>query len=41
MHVPDAPGLGIEPDLAGIAPYLVETEITVRGKKIYETPVLR
>ncbi len=32
LHVPDAPGLGIEPDLVGIAPYLVDTEIKVRGR---------
>ncbi|MBL8814464.1 MAG: mandelate racemase/muconate lactonizing enzyme family protein [Planctomyces sp.] len=41
LHVPDAPGLGIEPDLEGIAPYLVPTEITVHGKQIYTTPRLR
>lgn len=41
LNVPDAPGLGIEPDLEGIAPYLVDTEITVRGKRIYSTPQLR
>ncbi len=41
LHVPDAPGLGIEPDLAGIAPYLVEVEIRVRGEPIYTTPLLR
>ena len=41
LHVPDAPGLGIEPDLQGIAPYLVDVEIRVRGKRIYTTPTLR
>ncbi len=41
LHAPDAPGLGIEPDLQGIAPYLVDTEIRVRGKRIYSTPPLR
>lgn len=41
LNVPDAPGLGIEPDLEGIAPYLVDTEIRVRGKLIYATPPLR
>lgn len=41
LHVPDEAGLGIEPDLNGIAPYLVETEIVVRGKRIYSTPQLR
>jgi L-alanine-DL-glutamate epimerase-like enolase superfamily enzyme len=41
LNVPDSPGLGIEPDLQGIAPYLVEAEIRVRGKQIYTTPPLR
>ncbi|MEZ6032298.1 MAG: mandelate racemase/muconate lactonizing enzyme family protein [Planctomycetaceae bacterium] len=41
LHVPDAPGLGIEPDFEGIAPYLVDIEIRVRGKQIYATPELR
>ena len=41
LHVPDAPGLGIEPDLQGIGPYLVESEIRVRGKQLYKTPSLR
>ncbi len=41
LHVPDAPGLGIEPDLDGITPYLVDTQITVRGKLLYTTPPLR
>jgi L-alanine-DL-glutamate epimerase-like enolase superfamily enzyme len=41
LHVPDAVGLGIEPELNGIAPYVVETEIIVRGKLIYSTPQLR
>ncbi len=41
LHVPDAPGLGIEPDLDGIALYLVDTEIRVRGKQLYKTPPLR
>jgi hypothetical protein len=33
--------LGIEPDMAGIKPYLVDTEIIVRGQTIYKTPALR
>ncbi len=41
LHVPDAPGLGIEPDFEGIALYLVDVEIRVRGKQIYATPELR
>ena len=41
LHVPDAPGLGIELDLEGIRPYLVDVEIQVRGEPIYTTPPLR
>jgi L-alanine-DL-glutamate epimerase-like enolase superfamily enzyme len=41
LNVPDSPGLGVEPDLPIIAPYLVEAEIRVRGKQIYTTPSLR
>ena len=40
LNVPEAPGLGIEPDLKGIAAYLVDTEIRVGGKVIYATPAL-
>jgi L-alanine-DL-glutamate epimerase-like enolase superfamily enzyme len=41
IRAPDAPGLGIEPDLQGIEPYLVDTEIRVGGKTLYRTPPLR
>ena len=41
LHVPDVPDLGIDPDLNGIAPYLVDVEIRVRGELIYTTPPLR
>lgn len=41
LQIPDAPGLGIEPDLEAMAAYLVDTEIIVRGKRIYHTPSLR
>ena len=40
LHVPDAPGLGIDPDLDGIRPYLVDTEIRVGGRLLYQTPDL-
>ena len=40
LNVPETPGLGIEPDLEGITPYLVDTEIRVRGKVIFSTPSL-
>ncbi len=38
VHVPDKPGLGVEPDLAAMQKYLVETEIKVGGKILYRTP---
>lgn len=41
LHTPDAPGLGVVPDLESIAPFLLEVEIMVRGKRIYATPQLR
>ena len=40
VQAPDAPGLGMEIDIAGIQPYLVETEIRVAGKVLYQTPQL-
>jgi L-alanine-DL-glutamate epimerase-like enolase superfamily enzyme len=40
VHVPDKPGLGVEPDETAIRKYLVETEITVGGKTLYRTPEL-
>jgi L-alanine-DL-glutamate epimerase-like enolase superfamily enzyme len=38
--LPEAPGLGIEPDLEAIAKYLVPLEISVRGQVLYSTPRL-
>ncbi len=40
IHLPDGPGLGVTPDLAGIAPYLQDVEIRVGGKTLYRTPAL-
>jgi L-alanine-DL-glutamate epimerase-like enolase superfamily enzyme len=40
VNLPDRPGLGVTPDLDGAKRYLVETEIRVGGKTIYQTPVL-
>lgn len=40
IHLPDAPGLGVTPNLAALQPYLVDVEIRVRGKVIYTTPPL-
>lgn len=38
IRAPDAPGLGIEPDLANIVHYLEDVEIRVRGRVLYRTP---
>lgn len=40
IHVPEAPGLGMTLDLEAARPYLVETEIRVRGEVLYRTPEL-
>ncbi|WP_173934341.1 mandelate racemase/muconate lactonizing enzyme family protein [Chelativorans sp. Marseille-P2723] len=37
---PEAPGLGMEVNVSGIASYLVDTEIRVGGKLLYKTPAL-
>jgi L-alanine-DL-glutamate epimerase-like enolase superfamily enzyme len=38
ISLPDAPGLGVAPDLAAAKRYLVDTEIRVGEKTIYATP---
>lgn len=40
VQAPDAPGLGMDIDTAGLKPYLVDTEIRVRGRTLYRTPSL-
>jgi L-alanine-DL-glutamate epimerase-like enolase superfamily enzyme len=40
IQLPDRPGLGVEPDLNAIRPYLVDVEITVSGRRLYQTPHL-
>jgi L-alanine-DL-glutamate epimerase-like enolase superfamily enzyme len=40
VRLPDAPGLGITPDLEAIAKYVVDVEIRVRGEVLYRTPAL-
>jgi L-alanine-DL-glutamate epimerase-like enolase superfamily enzyme len=40
VRAPDVPGLGLHVDLPALRPYLVETEIRVRGRVIYRTPAL-
>lgn len=38
IRAPDAPGLGLSPDMQALQKYLVPVEITVRGETIYRTP---
>ncbi len=40
IRAPEAPGLGIDVDLPALKPYLVDTEISVRGKVLYRTPAI-
>jgi L-alanine-DL-glutamate epimerase-like enolase superfamily enzyme len=40
VNVPDAPGLGLTPDLDAARPYLLDVEIVVGGKVLYRTPEL-
>lgn len=40
IRVPEAPGLGITPDLEAMKPYHVPVRIEVGGKLIYESPTL-
>lgn len=40
IRLPDAPGLGIEMDENAMARYLVEAEIRVGGRLLYQTPPL-
>jgi L-alanine-DL-glutamate epimerase-like enolase superfamily enzyme len=35
VHAPDAPGLGVEIDRAGVRKYLVDVEIKVGGKRLF------
>lgn len=41
VHVPAAPGLGMTVNTAGLQPYLVDVEIRVQGKTLYQTPTLQ
>jgi L-alanine-DL-glutamate epimerase-like enolase superfamily enzyme len=40
INVPERPGLGLEPNTAGLKSYLVDTEIKVNGQVLYRTPTL-
>jgi L-alanine-DL-glutamate epimerase-like enolase superfamily enzyme len=41
VQVPEAPGLGVTPDLEALQKYLVDVEIVVRGQVLYRTPELK
>jgi L-alanine-DL-glutamate epimerase-like enolase superfamily enzyme len=40
IAAPDAPGLGVGIDPAGVRKYLVDVEIKVGGKTLYTTPAI-
>jgi L-alanine-DL-glutamate epimerase-like enolase superfamily enzyme len=40
IHAPEAPGLGMNPDLEALRKYLLDVEIRVSGKTLYKTPTL-
>ena len=40
ISLPDAPGLGMDVNVAGLSRYLVDTEIKVGGRILYSTPRL-
>jgi len=40
IHLPEAPGLGIVPDLEALKKYLVEVELKINNQVIYQTPTL-
>ena len=38
LDIPDKPGLGVEPDQSALQKYIVDIEIKVNGRKLYQTP---
>jgi L-alanine-DL-glutamate epimerase-like enolase superfamily enzyme len=40
INVPDAPGLGMSPNVNTLKEYLVDVEIRVQGRTLYQTPSL-
>jgi len=38
LRLPEAPGLGVTPDLEGLRRYLVDVEIRAKGELLYRTP---
>jgi L-alanine-DL-glutamate epimerase-like enolase superfamily enzyme len=41
LRIPDGPGFGVSVDTEGLRPYLVDCQIRVGGRVLYETPELR
>ncbi|MCO5236952.1 MAG: mandelate racemase/muconate lactonizing enzyme family protein [Chitinophagaceae bacterium] len=40
VAVPEKPGLGVDINVKALKPYLVETDIFIKGKRVYSTPDL-
>lgn len=40
LRLPEAPGLGVEPDLEGVRKYLVDVEMRAKGRLLYRTPAI-
>lgn len=40
IHLPERPGLGVDPDPETIRRYLVDTEVCVNGRVLYRTPTI-
>jgi len=38
IRLPEAPGLGIEPDMEAVKRYLVDVDIQAKGQTLYRTP---
>jgi L-alanine-DL-glutamate epimerase-like enolase superfamily enzyme len=40
LRLPPGPGLGVDPDLDAVRPFLLDVEVTVGGRTLYRTPDL-
>jgi L-alanine-DL-glutamate epimerase-like enolase superfamily enzyme len=40
LRLPEAPGLGIEPNMDGVRKYLVDVEMRAKGRLLYRTPAI-
>jgi len=40
LRLPEAPGLGIEPDLSALQKYALDVEISVAGRELFHSPAL-